>query len=689
MTDVANRSVRVVPWTALLVGIVGLALIAGAVLPAIGSVSPQAGKLLWLLSALGVGLVAAAVCGAAGAWTFGLLSGALIWGGAGQLWLTVPDWFPMLRIRPEGWVDLLAVLLIALQGAAALAAIAHSGAAGRILTGFRRFGLVTLAVIFALSVLVSVSPMGFALGGGHWMSYGIRLVISAGLICIDVLVIAALLSSASPALTVRLPSVAVAAMLALAGAMAFAIFGFEGLPHTEDEAVYILQAKTFLGGNLTAPAPPEALWPGLEYYLLEFRDGRWIGTPPPGWPTVLAIGVAFGVPWLVNPVLAALSVLASGALAQRIWGPAVGILTALLLACSPWFLTTAGTLMPHLASLPLMLVSWILLLKARDDGTLWPALVAGLAMGGLFVVRQLEGLMIGVMTGLWLLSLVRTPGGFLRGVLYSAGCIAVGSLYLVANYLVTGSALIAPLKRYTDDTWGSGGNAYGFGPDIGPPDGWNGLDIAPGHSVFEGVMNTAQSLAMIDMDFFGWGIGSLVLVWLGLALRRPDRATVGFLILIAVVAGALFLYWAPGTFYIGARYWFLMIFPLAAISALGFFALQQRLVAGGLAPRAPWAVLTVLCLFSLAVYSPWQISQHYRGFRGSTDAVRAAHFPGDALVFVDIPDYGSALFLNDPYLRDGRPIYLRDLGPEVNAAAAAALPERTIHYLEGVSTASD
>jgi hypothetical protein len=52
------------------------------------------------------------------------------------------------------------------------------------------------------------------------------------------------------------------------------------------------------------------------------RDERWFGKYPPGFPAVLALGVLAGAPWLVNPVAAALAVLAIGgaiAVGGRAW----------------------------------------------------------------------------------------------------------------------------------------------------------------------------------------------------------------------------------------------------------------------------------------------------------------------------------------------------------------------------------
>ena len=70
-------------------------------------------------------------------------------------------------------------------------------------------------------------------------------------------------------------------------------------------------------GPITVPAPPEAARPAFDYYLLDIRDDRWLSTISVGWPSVLAIGVALGVPWLINPLLSAAAVLLGYDLVRR------------------------------------------------------------------------------------------------------------------------------------------------------------------------------------------------------------------------------------------------------------------------------------------------------------------------------------------------------------------------------------
>ncbi len=636
-------------------------------------------KALWFLWAGGVAVLVLGLSGGRGCWTFGILAAALILGGAAQLWMTDPLWFPRFRIDPGGMGDLLALGLIALQGLVAVGVLIRARLLWRLLPVIRAFGFIVIVLFLTLSVLASISPMSFALGGGHWNSYVMRLALNAVLLGIDLLTLAALLAVPAPRFRLPFPPVPSLAVLVLGASAALGWYGFEHLPHVQDEVAYILQAKMFAAGQLTVPAPPEALQPGLEYYLFEVRDGEWIVTPPPGWPAVLSLGVLMGAPWLLNPILAALCIPLAYDLVRRVWNRETAVLTIILMAVSPWYLGTAAALMPHIASLFLVLMCWWLLVRStHGEAGVALALVAGLAMGWVFVIRQLEGVLLGVLTGLWLLAFLRQQGGFLRGVLYGIGCVITGSAYLITNYLVTGSPLTAPLARYLGDLWSDGANAYGFGDGIGPAGGWGTLDLAPGHSPFEGVMNTGQNIAMVDLEFLGWGVGSLALLWCAFLLRRPTRADLAMALVILTIVGTLFLYWFSGSFYIGPRYWFMTLFPIAVLSALGFLALDNRLAQLGVPEAGSRDVLLVLCVFSLLVFTPWRGVEKYHEYGGFTSTVRDAGPFTNEIVFVQSGEPGSALYMNDPLFPDETPIFMIDQGENTNVTVVNTMPDRPV-----------
>jgi len=56
---------------------------------------------------------------------------------------------------------------------------------------------------------------------------------------------------------------------------------------------------------------------------------------------------------------------------------------------------------------------------------------------------------------------------------------------------------------------------------------------------------------------------------------------------------------------------------------------------------------------------------------------------GNAIVFFDTEtvDYGSAFNENDPWQSDDGPLFIRDMGAEINTAVINALPGRSVVYL--------
>jgi hypothetical protein len=672
--------------SAMFLCLLGGALCALAVgLPMFSEVVLVPPKYNWLGWTMGVAAIAIGLASWSGAALWGLVLGTVFLGGAAQMWLTDPLWFPKLRLAPDGTTDLVAWALIGLQGLLAVITLLKARVLFRLGALFKGLGFFPIVLFLVLSVAVSVSPFSFAIGDTHWEAYAMRLVLNGVLIGINLLSLAALLAVPAPNWSLPRGWPVIAAGAALAASALLAVFAFEQLPHVEDEVAYLLQAKMFAAGQLTAPAPPEALRPGLEFYLMDVRGDSWIATPPMGWPAILTLGVWAGAPWLLNPVLAALTLLILHSLVSRVWTREVAHLTTLLIAVSPWYLGTAGALMPHIASLFLVSVCWWLLVRTTEEipPRAWVALalVAGLAMGWVFVIRQLEGVILGTLTGLWLLRYLRAPGGMTRIMAYSLGCVVAGAAYLWQNYALTGSPLEAPLARYLTEYWTAGANTYGFGEGIGPPQGWGGLDLALGHSPFEGVMNTMQNLSALDLEFLGWGAGSLALLWCALFYSRSDRGGWAMFAVIATILVAMFFYWFAGSFYVGPRYWFMMLFPIAVLSALGFQGLSARLETMGVPRARSVSVLLGLAAFSFLVATPWRGVEKYHAFRETTTVARDAGAASDELVFVTFDSPGSALFLNDPFLRNDATIYLQDKGEEANAAAISLYPDRTVRYL--------
>ena len=645
-------------------------------------------KECWIITLAGIALIGFGWSGLSRAWVFGLLFAALFMGGAAQLWMTEPLWFPALRFNPKGSFDFSMIGLIALQGLITASVLLKTGALGSLSRFLSQFGPLRVLIFLGLSGLFAVSPLGYLSYGGY-VSYLTHLIGGAAMILLNLATITAMLRVKSPGLGENTFRPIVPAIFASLTAAILAWFSFQGLPHVEDEVAFLFQARTFAGGALSVPALPEATLPGLEHYLLDVRDGRWFATTPPGWPALLTIGVLLGVPWLINPILTIPAILLAHNITKRNTDQSTANLVALLMAGSPWLLGTAASLMPHMITLTLTLFAWWALLHTRDKGAepLRWAFLAGLAMGWIFATRQLEALILGTLTGLWLLSLYKEPKGIPRIILYGLGCIVAGSLYLAFNYALTGDPLLDPLKRYLEESWGTGANGYGFGSEIGPPSGWGALDLAPGHSIFEATINLMNNMSALSIETLGWGTGSLALFWIYILYAKPTKFELAMMLVSALIIAALFFYWFSGSFYIGPRYWFSAFFPLMIFSARGFLILQSKLVPLGIPKDSSSVVLLVLCLFGVSVFTSWRgVEKYYEygNFHSFPRDQLASGELGDAIVFFDTEtvDYGSAFNENNPWQKEGSPLFIRDLGAEINTAVINALPGRPVVYLK-------
>src|SRR6185503_19441765 len=313
----------------------------------------------------------------------------------------------------------------------------------------------------------------------------------------------------------------IAAGTAVVLAAVLSFFAYERLPHVPDEVAYLHHAKYLAEGMLTMPAPPVPA--AFELDLMDNQPGRWFSPVPPGWPFALAVGAAAGVPWLVNPVLAGLNVLLAHVLIAQIYSRRIARRTAVLLALSPWFLFLGMSYMPHQITLFFTLVAAVGIVLARRsaDSAAW-AFVAGAGVGGVSLVRPLDGVIVGALMALWALGFGGRRLRLGQLAMLGLGTALVGAAVFPYNRMLTGDPLIFPINGYLDKHHPPGANAYGFGPDRGM--GWA-TDPNPGHSPVDGVINANLNTFAINTDLFGWITGSLVFVaWLlcSRAWRRQD-----------------------------------------------------------------------------------------------------------------------------------------------------------------------
>ena len=628
----------------------------------------------------------------AGAPITGILTSIFFLGGIAQLWFTEPDWFSGVIYRRWSATTLLMLGLLCLEGVVAVMAVGRFIGVSALLRAAGRVGYFKLALLLGLLVFSSVSVWRYVQSENP-VGYVAKLAVMGVLTATHLLGLVAILASPDlPKLWAkwRLPASRpmILALFATIAAIALSVLAFHRTGAVEDEAAYLFQARTFAAGLLVAPPLPPGVGSGFEYYLIDSTPAGWFATTAPGWPAVLAVGVVAGAPWIVNPVLGGLAVFLSHRFVERCTDRANANVVALLMATSPWFLGTSASFMTHALSQALIAGAWLSLLIVRSKqqegkrfagGAL--ALLAGLLLGWLFLTRSLEGVVIGVMTGIWLVWAVGLAGWRMIA-LFSVGCLLTGTLLFVYNFALTGNPLVMPLEAYLNRSWVSGRNGFGFGPEMGPPAGsWGGLDLWTGHSPLEGLIITVSALPSLNMELLGWPIGSLVLIYVYLLWGKWSSFSRGVGSVLAAVVLIHFFYWFNAIFYVGPRYWYAASLPIFILSALGLFAAIRQLEDLGVrtAFERVMSGVVLLSIFTTMLFLPWRGVEKYSARTATTHAIeRLAASPQlrNSVVFLDEDVFNSSVMLVDPLLHGDGPIFVRDRGPDANRQVMAAFPGR-------------
>ncbi len=457
-------------------------------------------------------------------------------------------------------------------------------------------------------------------------------------------------------------------------------------PHVADEVVYLYQARYFAAGELVMTPPPVEA--AFQVDLTEYRPDKWYAVPPAGWSAVLALGVAAGAPWLVNPLLAGLNILLSYLLLGELYSRRTARIAVLLLCVSPWHIYMAMSYMNHTVTMTFMLLAFLGVARARRSGSLLWALIAGFGIGAGSLVRPLDALITGILAGLWAIGVGGKRLSLAALAVSGMAAVITAAVTLPYNKMLIGTATASPIMRYMDEHHGHNSNAYGFGPDRGM--GWA-TDAYPGHTPFESLINAELNGSSLSAELFGWGTGSLALIAMLLAfggLRRPD-----YLMLAAICFTVLAYmpYWGNGGGDFGPRYWYIILLPCAALTARGLERLEAALGSEGRNDVRATAAVAALCALALATYFPWRSLDkyyHYLRMRPDVVSLESANDFGRSLVLVrgeSFPDYASAAVYNPIDLKADAPVYAWDRSEAVRAELLRVYAGRPLWIIEGPS----
>ncbi len=490
-----------------------------------------------------------------------------------------------------------------------------------------------------------------------------------------------------------------------AGALAVAVFGVtlfinysygSHIIHIPDEVSYLFQAKILASGRFAADPPPVP--ESFDFFfpsLIVTSHGKFASVYPFGHPLVLAVGMRIGAVWLIPPLLGAGCVAMTFAIGRRLFNARTGMLAALMMAASPFFLMNASSFMSHNTAVFYILAALLFLSFADRRPVLFP-LLSGVFFGLLFNTRPLTSIALAFPFGVMLLSFLLPRAQRARGAKQIGAFVLGGLLMLVAYWL------------YNFGTTGTFQGGYQVSGDVGQVVGFGGKN-----TVANGMQNELVQLAFFSLVLNGWPryIG-LMFVLLPFILGTTSKWDWFMLACAVAVMGVYTLYLENGVAY-GPRYWyeslpFLMFLAArgaeraAEVLADAVHRLWQRWPGTANSQRPLWAsviivyalAISLICLGSyrwlLGDAQHWRVDQmpararDMRSYNGADDRLITLLQKmklKNALVLTkpcsNWQCIGTVFWLNSPTF-DGDVVYARYL-PAKNAEVFAKYPDRAVY----------
>ncbi len=453
-------------------------------------------------------------------------------------------------------------------------------------------------------------------------------------------------------------------------------FLFDHIPHVHDEIDYLFQAKIFKLGRLYVPSPPAKEFFDFPHII---NNGRLYSQYTPGYPFLLLLGLLLGAPWILNPLVAALSIVLFYFLGKEIFNETVGLLASILGAISVWFLLMSSTMMSHTSCLFFLSLFILFLFRSLKNPSATNGIFSALALGMAFLIRPYTSF------------LVSFP--FLVFYTVNQWVNLKSTLKNVAAFALTMILVLTVLLAYNTATNGDPllmGYTVCYGKEVLPGFGISGCyDFI--HTPYQGMLNTGIYLKSLNTYLFGWP-SSLILalfpfIVLG-SIKTEYRKKILLLFssFICLMVG-YFFYWGTVET-IGPRFYFEGIPLLILLSALGLYQLPRflssrfKIFRPKIVNRALVAIMIALAAYGLFYRFPrliwpsqpeWFYDTYADDFAGVTpkinhtlralpltNAVVSMKMIHSHIPFFQHGSWGSGFLYNDPELL-GEIIYAREL----------------------------
>jgi len=400
---------------------------------------------------------------------------------------------------------------------------------------------------------------------------------------------------------------------------------FDGLPLHIDGMTQALQAHIFAEGRLSVPVANDPRF--FSSSLMVEHAGRAFSQFPPGFSGLLALGIVFGVPWLIPPLCGALAVFALYRL-LRANGEAgrTAFFAAGVFALGPWFAVNAAAWMSHVPAVTFILLGSAAMVAAMEgEPPSWIlGALGGAALGFAVMIRPLEGVSFGLPATVWVVARAWREKPVRRALAGFAG----------------GGALLAVLLMAYNQIQHGSPTLFGFELQWGPEHGlgFHEAPWGPPHTFMRGLQLMNGYLLGLELLYFDAPAPSLLLAFAALLMVRRldglDRYLLagGTLVMLGYLA-----FWGEGHD-LGPRY----LIPLAPVVAIWTVRFGSILAdRAGREPLRRWGqAMVVLLLVSGWIFGTptrWFVYSRTDPLRRVDARVLTTPRARDAVVFVPSP----------------------------------------------------
>jgi 4-amino-4-deoxy-L-arabinose transferase-like glycosyltransferase len=219
-------------------------------------------------------------------------------------------------------------------------------------------------------------------------------------------------------------------------------FTFHNFPYSYDEYNYLYQANIYSQGKLFIEVP-EIFRPFKELYMI-LKDNKLFSKYPPGFPIILTFGVLLNISGIINPLIAALTLIILYYFTKSFLGPKYGLLSVIIVSTTPYFLGYSASYYSQPTALLFTALIFLLVRRYELTSNKNYLFLIGLASGYSFMTRPLDSFCALVPSYLYLIYILIYKKEKLRNVSIPILTFSMlFALFISYNYFLIGKISIA------------------------------------------------------------------------------------------------------------------------------------------------------------------------------------------------------------------------------------------------------